>query len=221
MPSLSAALSRASAKAVVREARFTFDPAPTVLKFFTWCTRCFEITLSRHLFMTNERSKETASSRSSVLMRSRAPVFAWTTCKKPSRKALAKQQSAEQALAALDQKATEEKTNALAENDKLRADVASGARRLRIAGSCSAGGDNVSGTTAGSSVGDASTVELSPASGSTVLSIRAGIIADRAALKALQSYVMNVCRQGFCSVGRTPEYGDTNRCFWGPCADHW
>ena len=111
-----------------------------------------------------------------------------------SRQALAKQQSAEQALAALDQKATEEKTNALAENDKLRADVASGARRLRIAGSCSASGGNVPGTTISSGMGDASTFELSPASGSTVLSIRAGIIADQAALKALQSYVMNVCR---------------------------
>jgi len=111
-----------------------------------------------------------------------------------SRQALAKQQSAEQALAVLDQKATEEKTNALAENDKLRADVASGARRLRIAGSCSTSGGNVPGTTISSSLGDAGTFELSPASGSAVLSIRAGIIADQAALKALQSYVMNVCR---------------------------
>ena len=111
-----------------------------------------------------------------------------------SRQALAKQQSAEQALAALDQKATEEKTNALAENDKLRADVASGARRLRIAGSCSAGGGNVPGTAISSSLGDAGTFELSPASGSTVLSIRAGIIADQAALRALQDYIMAVCR---------------------------
>ncbi|WP_416152014.1 MULTISPECIES: lysis system i-spanin subunit Rz [unclassified Pseudomonas] len=36
-------------------------------------------------------------------------------------------------MTALDQKATEEKTKALSENDKLRADIASGARRLRIA----------------------------------------------------------------------------------------
>lgn len=111
-----------------------------------------------------------------------------------SRQALAKQQSAEQALAALDQKATEEKTNALAENDKLRADIASGARRLRIAGSCSASGGSVPSTAISSGMGDAGTVELSPASGSTILSIRAGIIADQAALKALRSYVMNVCR---------------------------
>ncbi|MGF6154046.1 lysis system i-spanin subunit Rz [Pseudomonas fluorescens] len=111
-----------------------------------------------------------------------------------ARQALEKQQIAEQALAALDQKAQEDKTNALAENDKRRANVASGARRLRLAGSCSAGGGNLSGTAVGASLGDASTFELAPAAGSTVLSIRAGIIADQAALKALQSYVMNVCR---------------------------
>ncbi|WDH37435.1 lysis system i-spanin subunit Rz [Pseudomonas chlororaphis] len=111
-----------------------------------------------------------------------------------ARQALEKQQIAEQALTALDQKAQKDKTNALAENDKLRADVASFARRLRIAGGCNAGSGNLSGSSATTSLGDAGTVELSTAVGSTVLSIRAGIIADQAALKALQSYVMNVCR---------------------------
>ena len=114
-----------------------------------------------------------------------------------ARQAVAKQQTAERALAALDQKATEEKTNALAENQKLADAVAAGNRRLRIAGTCTAshpGSGDVPGTAAGSSLGDAGTIELSPATGSTVLSIRAGIIADQAALRALQSYVMNVCR---------------------------
>lgn len=113
-----------------------------------------------------------------------------------ARQALEKQQRAELALADLDQKAQKEKTDALAENDKLRSAVASGARRLRIAGSCSASGGDMSGTASASSLGNAGTVELSAASGRTVLDIRAGIIADQAALKALQSYVMNVCRSG-------------------------
>ncbi|MEA9997036.1 MULTISPECIES: lysis system i-spanin subunit Rz [unclassified Pseudomonas] len=111
-----------------------------------------------------------------------------------SRQALAKQQSDEQALAALDQKATEEKTNALAENGKLRRAIADGSRRLRVAGSCSANGGNVSGTSIATGVGDAGAVELSQAAGSDILSIRAGIIADQAALRALQTYVMNVCQ---------------------------
>lgn len=111
-----------------------------------------------------------------------------------ARQALDKQQAAEKALADLDQKAQEDKTHALAENDKQRADIASGARRLRLAGSYRAGGGNVSGTASSAGVGDAGAFELAPAAGSTVLSIRAGIIADQAALKALQAYVMNVCR---------------------------
>lgn len=111
-----------------------------------------------------------------------------------ARQTVEKQQAAQQALADLDQKAQKEKTDAIAENEKLRADVASGARRLRIAGSCRASGGNVPGTASTSGLGDAGTVELSAASGSTVLEIRSGIIADQAALKALQSYVMNVCR---------------------------
>lgn len=117
-----------------------------------------------------------------------------------ARKALEKQQAAEQALADLDQKAQKEKTDAIAENDKLRSAVASGARRLRIAGSCSPGGGNVSSTASTSSLGDAGTVELTPVSGSNVLSIRAGIIADQAALKALQQYITRVCLSGLSEV---------------------
>lgn len=65
-----------------------------------------------------------------------------------ARQALGKQKDAEQALATLDTKATQEKADALAENetlrsqltgtqadnDRLRGDVAAGDRRLRIAG---------------------------------------------------------------------------------------
>ena len=110
------------------------------------------------------------------------------------RKALEKQQATEQALADLDQKALKEKTDGLAENEKLRRAAAISARRLRIAGSCGASGSNMSGTASSASLGDAGTLELSTASGSAVFDIRAGIIADQAALKALQAYVNNVCR---------------------------
>ncbi|MFJ7792345.1 lysis system i-spanin subunit Rz [Pseudomonas sp. NPDC096950] len=111
-----------------------------------------------------------------------------------ARRALEKQQSAEQAVANLDQKNQKEKTDALAENEKWRRAAADSARRLRIAGSCRAGAGDLSSTTSTTSLGDAGTIELSAASGSTVFDIRAGIIADQAALRALQAYVMNVCR---------------------------
>lgn len=111
-----------------------------------------------------------------------------------ARQALAKQQDAEQKLAALDKNATEQKEKANAENESLRRAVTDGTRRLRIAGSCSAGCGNVSKATSAASVGDAGSIELSAASGSSILDIRAGIIADQAALRAAQAYIRNVCQ---------------------------
>ncbi|NMX98680.1 hypothetical protein HBO43_18960 [Pseudomonas veronii] len=77
---------------------------------------------------------------------------------------------------------------------KQRAAAADSTRRLVITGICRSGGGDVPSPSVASSLGDASTVELCAAAGSTVFHIRAGIIADQAALKALQSYVMSVCR---------------------------
>lgn len=110
-----------------------------------------------------------------------------------TRKALEKQQAAEQALATLDQKHQKEKTDGLAENEKLRRAADDSARRLRIAGSCPASGGGVPGTASAAGLGDAGSVELTSAGGSTVFDIRAGIIADQAALRALQTYVRDVC----------------------------
>lgn len=113
-----------------------------------------------------------------------------------ARDALAKQQDAEQKLAALDKTATEQKDKANAENESLHRAVADGTRRLRIAGTCStgSGSSNVSKATSTASVGDAGTVELPAAVGRSVLDIRAGIIADQAALKAAQAYIRDVCQ---------------------------
>jgi prophage endopeptidase len=111
-----------------------------------------------------------------------------------ARQALEKQQAAQQTLADLDIKATKEKTHDLAENETLRRAVADGARRLRIAGSCRSSGSDMPGTASTTSLDNGGTVELAPAAGRTVFDIRAGIIADQAALRALQAYVMNACR---------------------------
>lgn len=111
------------------------------------------------------------------------------------RDALAKQQDAQQKVAGLDRRHTEELTNANAENNRLRARLATGGR-VRVVGSCPAATTAVpaAGTTTGPTrVDDAGAVELAPAAGRNVLNIRAGIIADQAALKALQQYVREVC----------------------------
>ncbi|MFK0088734.1 lysis protein [Pseudomonas sp. NPDC090755] len=103
---------------------------------------------------------------------------------------------ARQALHDLDTRTTKERADDLAENDRLRRTVADGDRRLRIAGSCRAGGGNVPGTASATSLGDAGAFELAPAAGRSVFDIRAGIIADQVALRAAQAYIKEVCRKG-------------------------
>ena len=111
-----------------------------------------------------------------------------------ARLALELQQATQKALAELDAKATTEKARDLAENERLRADIAAGDRRLRIAGRCSAGSGNLSDTTSTARLDDAGTVELAGAAGRTVFDIRARVIKDRAALKGLQEYVLGACQ---------------------------
>ena len=111
-----------------------------------------------------------------------------------ARQALERQQATQKALAELDAKATTEKARDLAENEKLRADVAAGDRRLRIAGRCSTDSGNLPDTADGARLDDGGTVELAGAAGRTVFDIRAGVIKDRAALKGLQEYVREVCQ---------------------------
>ena len=111
-----------------------------------------------------------------------------------ARQALERQQATQKALAELDAKATMEKVRDLAENERLRADVAAGDRRLRIAGRCSADSSNLPDITRATSLDDGGTVELAGAAGRTVFDIRAGIIKDRGALKGLQAYVREVCQ---------------------------
>lgn len=112
-----------------------------------------------------------------------------------ARRALEKQQQAEQALQDLDTKLTKERADALAENDRLRRVVSDGNRRLRVAGACSASAaaGDMSGTAGAASLGNAGSIELAPTAGRNILDIRAGIITDQAALKALQQYVDRVC----------------------------
>ncbi len=110
------------------------------------------------------------------------------------RQALDKQQAIQKALTELDTKATKEKANALAGNEKLRADVDAGDHRLRIAGRCSTSSSNLPGTTSTARLDDGGTVELAGAAGRTVFDIRAGVIKDQAALRGLQEYVREVCQ---------------------------
>ena len=110
------------------------------------------------------------------------------------RQALERQQATQKALAELDAKATTEKARDLAENERLRSDVAAGDRRLRIAGRCSIDSGNLPITTSTVRLDDGAAVELAGSARRTVFDIRDGIIKDRAALKGLQAYVREVCQ---------------------------
>ena len=106
--------------------------------------------------------------------------------------ALTKQQEAQQAVADLDRKHTKELKDAQAQNDVLRDRLKRGGG-VRVAANCPANPGSVPATAGPASVDHAGTVELSPEAGRNVLHIRAGIIADQSALKALQEYVRKVC----------------------------
>ena len=116
------------------------------------------------------------------------------TASAQARQALERQQATQMALAELDVKATTEKARDLAENERLRADVAAGDRRLRIAGRCSTDSRNMSEPTSTARMDDGGTFELSGTAGRAILDIRAGVIKERAALKGLQEHVRAVCR---------------------------
>ncbi|MDE1479509.1 lysis protein [Xenorhabdus bovienii] len=102
--------------------------------------------------------------------------------------AINEQQKRIQHLAELETKHIRELDNAKSEIDTLRADVAAGRRKLRIKAICP-----VSETTSSGSVVDATTVELTGETGSTVLDIREDIINDLAKLRYLQDYVNTEC----------------------------
>ncbi|MDV6558412.1 lysis protein, partial [Pseudomonas aeruginosa] len=73
--------------------------------------------------------------------------------------------------------------SANAQNDQLRADIASGARRVYVKASCPM---QHPGAAPGS---DAGRAELTPSDGQTVSDLRAGIERKEALIKALQEYI--------------------------------
>ena len=109
-------------------------------------------------------------------------------------RALVNQHAAESRAAINDAKYTKEKADAVAENERLRRSLAHGDRRLRVAGSCSAGSGSVPAAASAAGLGDAGSVELTGAAGRTIFDIRAGIIADQKALMALREYIRTACK---------------------------
>lgn len=103
----------------------------------------------------------------------------------------------EQRLAKADQQSTEKLTNALTENDRLERLYSSAddeRRSLRIEVTLARNDAVVSAATGPGSVGDAASVELSPAAGRAVWDIRRSMTEDQAKLAYLQEWAREVTK---------------------------
>ncbi|GKX46102.1 lysis protein [Pectobacterium carotovorum] len=103
----------------------------------------------------------------------------------------------QQQIAALDAKSTKEREDAKREADKLRADIVSSKRRVQFSSAALATCEQSAGAVrSASSMGNATTVQLSPAAGRNILDIRTGINDDQAKLVYLHEYIRALQSQG-------------------------
>lgn len=115
--------------------------------------------------------------------------------------ALERERQARDAAAEADRAAQEKLANVEAENDRLRDDVATGNKRVRILAAnlataqLAARQHTAGGNSGGSAVGDELQIDLSPEGGRAVLDLRESTEKDDAVIKYLQSYIRNVAKQ--------------------------
>jgi prophage endopeptidase len=103
------------------------------------------------------------------------------------------------AFQALDAKHTKEMADEQAKNEKLRADIAAGTRRVRIATANLATSQLIRNSTSGTgSLGDAVQIDLTSSGGSVVLSLRESTSRDAEVISYLQSYILE--SKKYCKV---------------------
>ncbi|MFA3778547.1 lysis protein [Yersinia sp. 1652 StPb PI] len=95
-----------------------------------------------------------------------------------------------QAVAAIDIKHTKELADAKSENERLRADVANGTKRLQLNATCT---KPVSKTTGPASIPDDASPRLTESAERDYLSLRERIGIATSQINGLQAYINNVC----------------------------
>lgn len=95
-----------------------------------------------------------------------------------------------QAVAAIDIKHTKELADAKSENERLRADIASGTNRLQLNATCT---KPVSKTTGPASIPDDASARLTESAERDYLSLRERIGIATSQINGLQAYINNVC----------------------------
>ncbi|CNC29304.1 putative prophage endopeptidase [Yersinia pseudotuberculosis] len=99
-------------------------------------------------------------------------------------------ESQRQAVAAIDIKHIKELADAKSENERLRADIANGTKRLQLNATCT---KPVSKTTGPASVTDDASARLTDAAQRDYLSLRERIGIAISQINGLQDYITNVC----------------------------
>lgn len=108
--------------------------------------------------------------------------------------ALERQQRAQSELSQIDQQYTQELTNARAEADSLRDDVADSRRQLRVQATCAdTSGDSVRGSTTSTSVDDAARPRLTDTAQRDYWRLRDRIATVTAQVNGLQAYIRTAC----------------------------
>lgn len=119
-----------------------------------------------------------------------------TAAQQATADAMQRMKDAQAAAAELDKKTTQDLANVKAENDRLRADVAAGTRRVRIAAAnlatCQLSASRGAST---GGVGDGVQIDLSAEGGRAVLDLRESAATDGKVISYLQGYIRDVVKQ--------------------------
>ncbi|HDL6510463.1 TPA: lysis protein [Yersinia enterocolitica] len=113
-----------------------------------------------------------------------------TTVAKQQQATLDKIETQRQAVATIDIKYTKELADAKSENERLRADIANGIKRLQLNATCT---KPVSKTTGPASIPDDASARLTNAAERDYLSLRERIGIATSQITGLQDYITNVC----------------------------
>lgn len=113
-----------------------------------------------------------------------------TTVAKQQQATLDQIETQRQTVAAIDIKHTKELADAKSENERLRADVANGTKRLQLNATCT---KPVSKTTGTASVTDDASARLTNAAERDYISLRERIGIATSQINGLQAYINNVC----------------------------
>ncbi|WP_265102081.1 lysis protein [Yersinia proxima] len=113
-----------------------------------------------------------------------------TTVAKQQQATLDQIETQRQAVAAIDIKYTKELADAKSENERLRADIANGTKRLQLNATCTKPASKTTGT---ASVDDVTSPRLNESAQRDYISLRERIGIATSQINGLQDYITNVC----------------------------